>query len=111
MDITLIDIAINHEGELCLVWGWDAGSDAELVYSIQPKGTWSAPKRLPILIGASRDFLLLMWIRPAIFMLSGIKGYVERMKFTMLDWRTPDDFYIFLVCHQSLKRRRKTLLL
>ena len=40
------DIAINHEGELCLVWGWDAGSDAELVYSINQKGTWSAPQKV-----------------------------------------------------------------
>lgn len=40
------DIAINQEGELCLVWGWDAGSDAELVYSIYQKNRWSAPKKV-----------------------------------------------------------------
>ena len=40
------DIAINADGELCLVWGWDSGSDAELVYSMHKDGSWSAPQKV-----------------------------------------------------------------
>ncbi|MAA79783.1 MAG: hypothetical protein CL916_11035 [Deltaproteobacteria bacterium] len=28
------------------MWGWDAGSDAELVYSINQGGKWSAPQKV-----------------------------------------------------------------
>jgi hypothetical protein len=40
------DIAINVDGDICLVWGWDAGSDAELVYSINKDGRWSPPQKV-----------------------------------------------------------------
>lgn len=40
------DIAINDKGVLCLIWGWDAGSDAELVYSLNVGGRWSEPKKV-----------------------------------------------------------------
>jgi hypothetical protein len=40
------EIAINKDGVLCLVWGWDAGQDAEMVYSIHKDGTWSKPKKI-----------------------------------------------------------------
>ena len=38
------DIAINGAGVRCLVWGWDAGSQAELVYSIDRGQGWSPPR-------------------------------------------------------------------
>jgi len=40
------DIAINHAGVRCLVWGWDAGDEAELVYSVDQGEGWSSPKRV-----------------------------------------------------------------
>ena len=40
------DIAVNDDGVLCLVWGWDAGDDAELVYSIGKDGQWSQPRKI-----------------------------------------------------------------
>lgn len=38
------DIAINADGTKCLVWGWDAGAQAELVYSIDRGQGWSPPR-------------------------------------------------------------------
>jgi hypothetical protein len=38
------DIAVNPEGVLCLVWGWDAGDAAELVYSLDRGEGWSPPR-------------------------------------------------------------------
>jgi len=38
------DIAVNPRGVLCLVWGWDAGDAAELVYSLDRGDGWSAPR-------------------------------------------------------------------
>lgn len=41
------EIAADSAGRVCLVWGWDAGSEAELVYAIRsPDGRWSTPKRV-----------------------------------------------------------------
>jgi hypothetical protein len=40
------DIAINAAGTRCLVWGWDAGTEAELVYSVDRGGGWSSPRRV-----------------------------------------------------------------
>ena len=40
------DIAVNADGVLCLVWGWDAGDDAEMVYAINAGDGWSAPKKI-----------------------------------------------------------------
>ena len=35
------EIAVNQDGTLCLVWGWDSGDDAELVYAINKGDGWS----------------------------------------------------------------------
>ena len=40
------DIAVNSNGVLCLVWGWDGGSTAELVYSLNRGQGWSPPARV-----------------------------------------------------------------
>jgi hypothetical protein len=40
------DIAINAKGVRCLVWGWDMGDAAELVYSIDRGSGWMPPKRV-----------------------------------------------------------------
>ena len=31
---------------LCLVWGWDAGSDAELVDSVNKGSGWTRPQKV-----------------------------------------------------------------
>ena len=40
------EIAVNDDGVYCLVWGWDSGDDAELVYAINSGGGWSAPQKV-----------------------------------------------------------------
>jgi gamma-glutamyl hercynylcysteine S-oxide synthase len=40
------EIAVNRDGVLCLVWGWDAGDRAEMVYSLDRGDGWEAPKLL-----------------------------------------------------------------
>lgn len=40
------DIAINDAGVRVLVWGWDAGDDAEMVYSVDRGQGWSAPRKI-----------------------------------------------------------------
>lgn len=40
------DIAVDAEGRRVLVWGWDLGSEAELVYSVDEGSGWSAPRRV-----------------------------------------------------------------
>jgi len=40
------EIAVNANGVLCLVWGWDAGEDAEMVYSINKGDGWSSPRKI-----------------------------------------------------------------
>lgn len=40
------EIEINDDGVLCLVWGWDAGQDAEMVYSLNKGDGWTAPKKI-----------------------------------------------------------------
>ena len=40
------DIAINAAGVRCLIWGWDSGEDAEMVYSLDTGAGWSAPQKL-----------------------------------------------------------------
>jgi hypothetical protein len=40
------DIAVNADGVRCIVWGWDSGSEAELVYSIDQGRGWSSPRRV-----------------------------------------------------------------
>ena len=40
------DIAVNKDGVRCLVWGWDAGGDAEMVYSLNRGGGWDPPRKI-----------------------------------------------------------------
>ena len=40
------DIAVNRRGVLCLVWGWDGGNQAEMVYSINRGDGWTPPARM-----------------------------------------------------------------
>ena len=40
------EIAVNAAGVLCLVWGWDAGQDAEMVYSLNRGEGWSTPAKI-----------------------------------------------------------------
>jgi hypothetical protein len=40
------DVAINDAGVRLLVWGWDAGQDAEMVYSVNSGKGWSEPKKI-----------------------------------------------------------------
>jgi len=40
------DIAVAPDGTLCLVWGWDAGDDAELLYSLHAGQGWSPPAKI-----------------------------------------------------------------
>ena len=40
------DIAVNKDGVLCLVWGWDGGRDAELVYSLNTGSGWAPPRKV-----------------------------------------------------------------
>ena len=40
------EIAVNQDGTLCLIWGWDSGEDAELVYAINKGDGWSKPLKV-----------------------------------------------------------------
>ncbi len=40
------DIAVNDAGVRCLVWGWDGGQDAELLYALDRGRGWEAPRRV-----------------------------------------------------------------
>jgi hypothetical protein len=40
------DIEINKDGILCLVWGWDGGEEAELLYSLDRGSGWAPPQRV-----------------------------------------------------------------
>ena len=40
------EIAINAQGVLCLIWGWDSGEDAEMVYSLNQGGSWTQPQKI-----------------------------------------------------------------
>ncbi len=40
------DVAVNADGVRCLVWGWDSGADAELVYSVDKGQGWSPPRKV-----------------------------------------------------------------
>ena len=74
------DIAINQRGVRCLVWGWDGGDQAELVYSIDRGSGWMPPRRvasigwgkpgLPSIDVDSRGRFHVIWNQ-------GIRGYNE----------------------------------
>jgi hypothetical protein len=40
------DIAVAPDGTACLVWGWDAGTDAELLYSLDRGQGWEPPRKV-----------------------------------------------------------------
>jgi len=40
------EIAINAEGTRCLIWGWDAGEEAEMVYSLDAGAGWTPPRKI-----------------------------------------------------------------
>ncbi|HJN75668.1 MAG TPA: sialidase family protein [Myxococcota bacterium] len=40
------DIEINADGDRVLVWGWDSGEQAELVYAVDTGTGWSKPRRV-----------------------------------------------------------------
>jgi len=58
------EIAADSSGRLCLVWGWDTGREAELVYAIRsPEGRWSEPKRVATL-GSGKPGLASLVVGP-----------------------------------------------
>jgi hypothetical protein len=40
------DVEVNGDGVLCAVWGWDAGPDAELVYSLNRGSGWEPARKV-----------------------------------------------------------------
>ncbi len=50
------DIAVDAQGRRVIVWGWDSGSAAELVYAVDTGSGWSAP-RLVARLGAGKPGL------------------------------------------------------
>jgi hypothetical protein len=40
------DIAVRPDGLRCLVWGWDGGEEAELVYSLWKAASWSPVRQV-----------------------------------------------------------------
>ncbi len=40
------DIAVAPDGTGCLVWGWDAGDDAEIVYALNRGAGWDPPRKV-----------------------------------------------------------------
>lgn len=50
------DVAARPDGSLVAVWGWDAGADAALLYSVGRGETWSPPARVADLPGATNGW-------------------------------------------------------
>ena len=40
------EIEINNDGVICLVWGWDGGEDAEMLYSLNRGSGWEPPRKI-----------------------------------------------------------------
>jgi len=40
------EIEVNSDGVLCLIWGWDSGADAEMLYSLNRGDGWSPPLKI-----------------------------------------------------------------
>ena len=65
------EIEVNNKGVRCMVWGWDQGQDAELVYAIDKGDGWSAPRKvadtnwgkpgLPSLVADSKGDFHVVW--------------------------------------------------
>ena len=74
------DIAINSDGVLCLIWGWDGGEDAEMLYSLNRGSGWEAPLKiadidwgkpgLPSIAADTQGGFHVVWNQ-------GIRGYNE----------------------------------
>lgn len=74
------DIAINDAGIRVIVWGWDAGDRAELVYSVDKGQGWSPPMKvaqigsgkpgLPSITVDSQGRFIVIWNQ-------GVRGYNE----------------------------------
>ena len=74
------DIAVNRRGVLALVWGWDSGSRAEMVYSINRGRGWSPPALLAE-IGEGKPGLASIDVtqddRFVVVWNQGVRGYNE----------------------------------
>jgi hypothetical protein len=67
------DIAVNGNGVLCATWGWDGGSDADLVFSRNQGAGWTSPTRvaaggqdkpgLPSLVAAPDGTFHVVWVQ------------------------------------------------
>jgi len=40
------EIEVNSDGVLCLIWGWDSGDDAEMLYSLNRGDGWTPPLKI-----------------------------------------------------------------
>ena len=40
------EIEVNKDGVVCVIWGWDGGGDAEMLYSLNRGEGWEAPKKI-----------------------------------------------------------------
>ena len=74
------DIAINNAGIRVLVWGWDSGEQAELVYSINRGQNWTPPRRVAT-IGSGKPGLPSITVdssgRFVVIWNQGVRGYNE----------------------------------
>ena len=74
------DIAVNAKGTRVIVWGWDSGSVAELVYSVDRGQGWSPPRRVAQ-IGQGKPGLPSLDVdaegRFIVVLNQGIRGYNE----------------------------------
>ncbi len=58
------EVAADSRGRLCLVWGWDSGREAELVYAIRSfEGRWTPPRRVASL-GSGKPGLASLVVGP-----------------------------------------------
>ena len=75
------EIAVDQRGTLCMVWGWDGGEEAELLYSLSRDGErWSPPRRVAS-IGWGKPGLPSIDVDPRgrfhVVWNQGIRGYNE----------------------------------
>ena len=40
------EIEVNKDGVVCVIWGWDGGRDAEMLYSLNRGEGWETPKKI-----------------------------------------------------------------
>ncbi len=74
------DIAVNAAGVKVLVWGWDGGGEAELVYSVDRGQGWSPP-RIVAKVGHGKPGLPSIDVNAAgrffVVWNQGVRGYNE----------------------------------